>query len=264
MVSVIAVVVVGILLGLFGGGGSLLILPVLVYLVGLSPIVATSYSLLIVGVAALIGAVGQLREGLVNFSSAIGFGVPSVVGVFLARIVVLPLIPDRLYESESFSLTKDALVMSIFCAMVFGCAYTMIRRRPEHPEKTGEERRERLFVTILAGPVVGFVTGFVGAGGGFLIVPALIVLLRMPVREAMATSLFVIALKSLLGFLGDTLILDVIDWWLLLKLTLAATLGIHLGVRLNRKIPADKLKAGFGWVVLLIGAMILIREFLLT
>lgn len=263
MVSVIAVVVVGILLGLFGGGGSLLILPVLVYLVGLSPIVATSYSLLIVGVAALIGAVGQLREGLVNFSSAIGFGVPSVVGVFLARIVVLPLIPDRMYESESFSLTKDALVMSIFCAMVFGCAYTMIRRQPERPE-TGEEGRERLFVTILAGLVVGFVTGFVGAGGGFLIVPALIILLRMPVREAMATSLFVIALKSLLGFLGDTLILDVIDWWLLLKLTLAATLGIHFGVRLNRRIPADKLKAGFGWVVLLIGAMILIREFLLT
>ncbi|MEM8671952.1 MAG: TSUP family transporter [Planctomycetota bacterium] len=107
MVSFIAVVVVSILLGLFGGG-SLLILSVLVYLVGLSPALATSYSLLIVGVAALNGTFGHLRDGLVNFPSAMGLGVPLGISVFLARMVLLPSIPERLFESASYSLTKNA------------------------------------------------------------------------------------------------------------------------------------------------------------
>ena len=261
MISFVAVGFVGVLLGVFGGGGSLLILPLLVYLVGLSPVEATSYSLLIVGVAALIGAVDFLRKGLVNFSSVLGFGFPSIVGVFLTRTVLMHQIPDQLIDSESFSLSKNTLVMGVFCIMVLGSSYSMIRKRPERDETS--EHRQRLGITILAGFIVGLLTGFVGAGGGFLIVPALMFLLHLPVREAVATSLFVIALKSVLGFLGDTFMLDDIEWWLLLKLTVAAVIGILLGVRLNRRIPAEKLKTSFGWVVLLMGGLILVREFLL-
>ena len=257
MLSLLAVAIVGLLLGLLGGGGSLLILPILVYMVGLEPVAATSYSLLIVGVAALFGAINYWRQGLVSLPSVVSFGLPSVAGVFFIRLAIMPHMPAVLL-SEPIVITKNGFVMTIFAVIVFGSSYSMIHGRRSESSSHG---KASTVMSILAGALVGLVTGFVGAGGGFLIVPALLLLLKLPMREAVATSLFVIALKSILGFLGDVLVVEGIQWWLLVKMIAAAVIGIGIGVKLNRRVAADRLKAAFGWFVLAIGVLILVGEF---
>lgn len=261
LLSLIAIAVIGILLGILGGGGSVLILPLLVYLVGIEPVLATSYSLAIVGTAALVGASGYLRQGLVDSKAVFAFGIPSIVGVFLSRSLLMPAIPDVLFASAAFELTKNTLVMLVFAILILASGLSMIfkaRRNSESSDPQGPDRN--VLVSILAGVLLGVLTGFVGAGGGFMIVPALVFLLRIPIRHAIGTSLFVIAMKSLLGFFADALVLHGIQWSVLLQFIVVAVIGILVGVRLNRLVPAAKLKSGFGWMVLGVGIAVLIRE----
>ena len=254
-----AIAIVGLLLGLLGGGGSTLILPVLVYLVGQPAVEATSCSLLIVGVAAGFGAVGYFRKGLVDLSAVGMFGVPSILGVFVARLVVMPQIPPILYAGEQFELTRRAFILASFAVMVLASAFCMIRKseRRASEQTTGSTA----WKSVLAGLFVGLSTGLVGAGGGFMIVPALIIFLKMETRRAIATSLFVIAMKSLLGFAADVFIVSDLNWPQLAGFTLAAVVGILTGVRLNAVVDAERLKVAFGWLVLLIGIGILVKEF---
>jgi uncharacterized membrane protein YfcA len=266
MLSLLAVGIVGVLLGMLGGGGSVLILPILVYMVGIEPVVATSYSLVIVGISASFGAGGYVRKGLVNRQAVIAFGIPSVLGVFLTRLLILPNLPDEIVTLGSFQLTKNVFVMLIFAVMILFSAFAMIRGSSvTEPNLDGSDREATNSVTAMwsnvsVGFLVGALTGFVGAGGGFMIVPALVVFLKLPIRKAIATSLFIISMKSLLGFMGDLFVLDSIQWGLLIRFTIAAVVGIVLGVRLNEKIPTKQLKAAFGWTILVLGIAILIRE----
>lgn len=260
MLNYAAVAIVGFLLGLLGGGGSTLILPVLVYLVGISAVTATSYSLLIVGVAAAFGAAGYLRKGLVDLRAVVSFGLPSIVGVFLARMLIMPQIPETVFRVDSFELTRRGFILAVFAIMVLASAFSMIRQTNRSLEST-ETSAPTVWKSIVAGLIVGTSTGFVGAGGGFMIVPALIIFLKMGTRQAIATSLFVIAIKSLVGFCADVFIVAEVEWRLLLQFTSAAVFGILLGVRLNDSVDAERLKVSFGWLILMVGIGILIKEF---
>lgn len=260
IIGYFASALIGISLGLIGGGGSILTVPVLVYLFHQDPVLSTSYSLFIVGATSLVGAYPKYREGLIDLRTAFVFGIPSIVAVYLTRLLLVPAIPDVIFTLPSFTLTKSIFTLVLFAVLMIAAALSMIRRKkgPEiaHPK---ENRTYNYPLILLEGLVVGALTGLVGAGGGFLIIPALVLLSGLPMKEAVGTSLLIIAAKSLIGFTGDLGYFD-IDWKLLLPVTAIAIAGIFIGNRLTRKVDGEKLKTGFGWFVLVIGAYIIVRE----
>lgn len=258
----IASVLIGVSLGLIGGGGSILTVPVLVYLFHVNPVLATSYSLFIVGLTSLIGAYPKYRHGLVDLKTAIIFGIPSIAAVFLTRKFLMPVIPEQLFSVGSFTITKPILIMILFALLMVAASVSMIRNGIKVSDEN-ELRRFNYPMILLEGTVVGILTGLVGAGGGFLIIPALVLLSKLPMKMAVGTSLLIIAAKSLIGFTGDLSHYS-IDWKLLLFVTLAAIGGIFLGNGLNNRIPGEKLKKGFGWFVLVMGIYILVKELMLN
>ena len=249
---------IGLVLGLIGGGGSILTVPLLVYVLDIEPVQATAYSLFLVGTTALFGTVQNTRSGLVDFKTAFIFSLPAFIAVYATRALLLPNIPAVLYKNETWTLTKDLAIMVFFAAIMVLAAFSMIRNTQK--EKTSVHKRKGVYVWIgLEGIVVGIITGIVGAGGGFLIIPALVLFGGLPVKKAIATSLLIIAIKSLIGFLGDLQHLT-IDWNFLLFFTFLSILGIFIGGYLNRYISGQKLKTLFGWFVLLMGVGILLKE----
>lgn len=258
----VASVFIGIALGIIGGGGSILTVPVLVYLFKIDTILATAYSLFIVGITSAIGSVPYFRKGLVNIKTAIIFGTPSIIAVFLTRAYVIPAIPESLFRIGSFDMTKDILIMLLFAFLMIFASYSMIKKEEI---KTNEEIREQKFdypVILLEGTIVGGITGLMGAGGGFLIIPALVLLSKLPMKEAVGTSLIIIASKSLIGFLGEERWGE-INWTFLNTISLFAIIGIFIGSALSKKIDEIKLKPLFGWFVLLMGIYIILKETLL-
>ncbi len=253
-------IIIGISLGLIGGGGSILTLPVLVYLLGISPVLSTAYSLFVVGSTSLVGSFTYMKKNLVSYKTAIIFAIPSFIAVFLTRKFLMPAIPDVLLEVGSFELTKDIAIMLFFGIVMLMASYSMISdKKPENTES--ETLKYNIPVIALEGAVVGTLTGIVGAGGGFLIIPALVLLVRLPMKMAVGTSLLIIAAKSLFGFLGD-LGNQVIDWQFLLIFTAMSIIGIFIGSFLTKFIPSDKLKKSFGWFVLLMAIYIIAKELL--
>ena len=254
-------VLVGISLGLIGSGGSILTVPILVYVMAVEPVLATAYSLFVVGATALVGGIRNAMEGKVDFRTAIVFGIPSIAAVYLTRAYLIPLIPDALFSVGDFQLTKSVALMVLFAVVMMMASVSMIR-----PSKQGEDNgssatiRYNYPMILLEGSLVGILTGLVGAGGGFLIIPALVLLARMPMKLAVGTSLFIIAAKSLLGFLGDLQNSEAIDWLLLSLFTAFSVVGIFIGTFLSKKIDGGKLKTAFGWFVLVMGVYILIKE----
>lgn len=256
-----ASVLIGVSLGLIGGGGSILTVPVLVYLFGVEPVMATAYSLFIVGTTSLVGVWPKYREGMVNFKTAFIFGIPSILSVYATRAWLVPAIPDPVFSLGSVVVSKAMLLMGIFALLMVFAAFSMIRGNSQGKEDV--PAKEQVFnypMIILEGAVVGILTGLVGAGGGFLIIPALVLFSKLPMKQAVGTSLVIIAAKSLFGFLGD-LSHSVLDWALLSSVTVLATIGILIGNRLSRQVDGQMLKKAFGWFVLLMGAYILAREF---
>lgn len=253
-------IVIGISLGLIGGGGSILTVPVLVYLFHADPVVSTSYSLFIVGITSLLGAFPKFRDDLVDLRTAIVFGIPSILSVYITRYYVVPAIPDPVMETGGFVLSKGGMMMLVFSLLMIASAVSMIRtpgvRRDAVPRK---DRKYNYPVIFAEGLLVGMLTGLVGAGGGFLIIPALVLICGLPMKEAVGTSLLIIAAKSLIGFLGDAGQYT-LNWELLLAVTLAASVGIFIGNHLSKKINGEKLKKGFGWFVLLTGLFIIWKE----
>jgi len=261
----IAAIVIGISLGLIGGGGSILTVPVLVYLLGISPVLATAYSLFVVGSASLVGAFNNLKKGLVSVKTAIIFAIPSFLTVYATRLWVVPSIPDQLVTIGTFDLTKDIAIMVFFAAIMLAAAVSMIRnkRKDVADESETKELKFNYPMIVLEGVVVGFLTGIVGAGGGFLIIPALVLLARLPMKLAVGTSLFIISIKSIIGFMGDLQAGQAIDWPFLLIFNGLAIVGIFVGGHLSNFIPGQKLKKGFGWFVLIMAVYIILKELLL-
>ena len=256
-----AAILIGISLGLIGGGGSILTVPVLVYILGVNPVLATAYSLFVVGSTSLVGAATYMKKGLVNYKTALVFAVPSFIAVFLTRKFLVPALPDPLFTLGEAIITKNIGIMVFFALIMLAASYSMITAKKCVDCDEDEPVEFNFPMIALEGSVVGVITGIVGAGGGFLIIPALVLLAKLPMKMAVGTSLLIIAAKSLIGFLGD-LSTQTIDWQLLLIFTALSIVGIFIGSALSKKINEKVLKTGFGWFVLIMGIYIITKELL--
>lgn len=260
----LASALIGISLGLIGGGGSIMTVPVLVYLFGISPILATSYSLFIVGSTSLVGAFNSYRKGLVNIRTALLFGLTSISTVFLTRKLIIPVIPVKILTIGEFILTQRMFTMVLFAMLMLIASAAMIRTgaSPADKDEADKENRQmNLPKLLLFGIAIGLATGILGAGGGFLLIPTLVLLVGLPMKEAIGTSLLIIALNSLIGFTGD-LGHFTMNWSFLLKITSIAIAGILAGGYLNKRVDGARLKKGFGAFVLIMGICIICKELL--
>lgn len=249
---------IGISLGLIGGGGSILTVPVMVYLFGITPLMATSYSLFIVGTTSLVGAYQNWKNDLVNLKTALLFGLSSITTVFIIRKYFIPLIPEHLFSIAGFPVSSNMVTMILFALLMVLASFSMISKKntkaPTHTVGSGNTLR-----LLIYGAGIGITTGMLGAGGGFLLIPTLVILLGLPMKEAVGTSLMIIALNSLVGFAGDLGHFP-IDWSFLLKVSAIAVVGVFLGIFLNKIIDGGKLKKGFGWFLFLMGGYIILKE----
>ena len=252
----IASIFVGVILGMLGGGGSILSIPILVYLFDIEPVRASAYSLFIVGMTSLIGSIPKYRDHLVNLRIGTLFGIPSILAIFLTRKWFIPLIPEDVFIWGDFILTKRLLLLGVFAILMILAALPMIRGQKEI---SSEKKKFRTFLVIIEGSLIGFLTGLVGAGGGFLIIPALVFLTGLPFKTAVGTSLFIIAINSLMGFVGDLLNYSM-PWTFLILITSLAILGILIGSHFSNRFSGQTLKRSFGWMILSVGFSILIKE----
>ncbi|GAC1593003.1 MAG: sulfite exporter TauE/SafE family protein [Ginsengibacter sp.] len=256
----IAALFIGISLGLIGGGGSILTVPVLVYLFGVNPVLSTSYSLFVVGSTSLVGAFNNYLKGLVRIKTALLFGLSSITTVFLTRKFLIPIIPKHIATIGGFNVTQSIVTMVLFAILMVVASLSMISSKTEIKNKESvDDKKIDLPKLLMYGVAIGIATGLLGAGGGFLLIPTLVLLVRLPMKEAVGTSLFIIALNSLIGFTGDLGHFNM-DWLFLFKVTTIATAGIFVGTLLGKKISGQGLKKGFGWFVLVMGIYILTKE----
>lgn len=265
----IASILIGISLGLIGSGGSILTVPVLVYLFSVDPLLATTYSLCIVGVSSIAGVISRLRQKLLDLKVILVFGAPSILGVFIARKFILHAIPDQFSILPNTLISKGSFIMLFFATLMLASALSMILGKQQ--EEVATQKPVYGISLAIVGVLEGMVTGIVGAGGGFLIIPALVILGKLPMKKAIASSLFIITIKSLVGFSGDIMHVNMlwtaplngkaISIQFLIIIISLATLGIISGNYLNKTIDGAKLKKGFGWFVLLMSLFILFEQF---
>lgn len=260
IVGYIASVLIGVSMGLIGGGGSILTIPILVYLFAVSPTLAISYSLFIVGFTSLVGAYNNYRRGLVNFKTVLLFGSSSVTTVIIVRKFIIPLLPDVFFKIGFFNVTHAIFVMVFFAILMLAASISMIKNKKIYDNNRASKKNP--WILVFYGVLIGLVTGFLGAGGGFLLIPALVILMKLPMKEAIGTSLLIIALNSLIGFLGD-IGRHIIDWRLIIIVTTIAIGGIFIGSYFNQKVDSEKLKKGFGWFILIMGIYIIVKEIVL-
>lgn len=250
---------IGIVLGITGGGGSILTVPILVYILNYNPIIATAYSLFIVGTTSGFGTIQNFKKGLVVPKTALQFAIPSVIGVYLTRKFIVPEIPDVILYFGSAQLSKETFLMVLFAVVMFMAAYSMLKTRKEE-ETVNVETKSLLVVTIQLF-FVGILIGLIGAGGGFLIIPALLKFAKLPMKKAIGTSLLIITINSLIGFTGDVQNME-IDWIFLISFTTFSVIGIFIGLYIQHYINEKHLKKIFGFFVLIMSFFILYKEIL--
>ena len=248
---------IGIVLGLTGGGGSILTVPVLVYILNFNPIIASSYSLFIVGITSLFGTLINFKKGNVVLKTGLLFAIPSLISVYITRKYIVHTIPEIIIQNSYFTITKDLFLMVLFAVVMFFAALSMLKT----PTSEIVENKTNLFIIIFQIFCVGILIGLIGAGGGFLIIPALVHFAKLPIKKAIGTSLFIIACNSLIGFSGDVQNINP-DWSFLFKFASFAMTGIFLGIYLSRFFNEQSLKKIFGWFVLTMAVFILTKEIL--
>ncbi|MBX9806705.1 MAG: sulfite exporter TauE/SafE family protein [Flavobacteriaceae bacterium] len=262
LIGYILAVFVGMTLGMLGSGGSILSVPILVYVMGIEPTLATAYSLFVIGTTSLVGGIHKAKQKLVDFYKVVLFGIPAVISVFITRKIIVPRIPDIIFSTEYFTLTKSVLIMVVFAIVMIFASVRMIK--PLKGKIVTEDVQINYFKIALMGILIGLISGFVGAGGGFLIVPTLLFFAKTPMKMAVGTSLFIVSAQSLIGFTGDIMSNQIIDWKLLEYFTLASIIGIFIGDFIAKKVEDNTLKTSFGWFVLAMGIYIIIRELFLS
>ena len=248
---------IGIVLGLVGGGGSILTVPLLVYFLGYNPVVATAYSLFVVGSSSLIGVYKKHQKKLVDFKTGLAFSFPSFLAVYVMRRYVVPNIPDIIYSYNKFVLTKEIAIMVFFALVMLAASISMIKTKKNLPTVF---IKQPYYKTFIQGLVIGGITGLIGAGGGFLYVPALVLWAGLSMKNAVGTSLVIVSINSIIGFLGDLHSLNT-NWVFLLTFSFLTILGVLLGDYLSKYISNKKLKKGFGWFILIMAVYIIIKEF---
>lgn len=260
----IASVLMGLSLGLIGGGGSILAVPILVYLFDVNPVLSTSYSLFVVGLTSLIGSYSHFKKGNLDLKTALIFGLPSIVSVYVVRKFVVPIIPDPVFTIGEILITKSIFVLILFSLLMVVAALSMIRKNKREVTDCQQKIKYNIPIILGEGILVGAITGLVGAGGGFLIIPTLVLFGGLCMKKAVGTSLLIIALKSLIGFTGDLGSGLELDVQFMLIFAGFATIGIIAGTLISKYISNQKLKPAFGWFVLVMGLYIISKELLLT
>jgi uncharacterized membrane protein YfcA len=258
LITLLIAFLIGTVMGLTGAGGSILAVPVFTYLLKLDILTATGYSLFVVGITSLFGALKNIIKGDIELKPALYFSIPSLVTVIVTRGTIVPLIPDIIFSSESVVLAKQSLLLGLFALLIFYAAYSMLKKRPE-PEK---DKPFEIKPLMMQGAVLGVIMGLLGAGGGFMVVPVLVLMAGMEMKKAIGTSLMIISVNALSGFIAGASGLETIDWMFLLKFTTLMVAGIFTGSYLTSKIDGKKLKTGFAWFITGVGIYILLREFL--
>jgi uncharacterized membrane protein YfcA len=256
LIGYLSAIIIGLSLGLIGGGGSILTIPILVYLFKIDPELATSYSLFIVGITSLTGCISHYRMGNLQIKAALYFAIPSIVSILIIREVIFPQIAETLFSIASYQVSKSFLIMIIFSLLMIAASVSMIRKN-EVSTTTGKTNFMQLGII---GFFIGIVTGFLGAGGGFLIIPALLFFAKLPMKQAIGTSLLIIFINSSIGFGGDLYIGTPIDYGFLLIISSIAFIGMLIGTQLSKRIDGAKLKPIFGWFVLVMGIYIITKE----
>lgn len=249
---------IGIVLGLTGGGGSILTVPVLVYILNFNPIIASSYSLFIVGMTSTFGTLINFKKGNVVLKTGLLLAIPSLISVYITRKYIVHTIPEILIQNSYFTITKDLFLMVLFAVVMFFAALSMLKT----PTSEVVENKTNLFIIIFQIFCVGILIGLIGAGGGFLIIPALVHFAKLPIKKAIGTSLLIIACNSLIGFSGDVQNINP-DWYFLFKFASFAMTGIFIGIYLSGFFNERSLKKIFGWFVLTMAVLILTKEILL-
>ncbi|CAH8296612.1 hypothetical protein EV196_11117 [Mariniflexile fucanivorans] len=249
--------IIGTVLGLIGGGGSILTVPLLVYLLGYNPVVATAYSLFVVGTSSIFGVYKKHKKKLVDFKTGLAFSFPSFLAVYFTRRYLVPNIPEEVFNLNGYIITKEIAIMVFFAIVMLAASTSMIK---EKKNTTQTFIKQVYYKTFIQGLVIGVITGLIGAGGGFLYVPALVLWAGLSMKNAVGTSLVIIAINSIIGFLGDLHALNT-DWVFLLTFSGLTILGVFLGDYLSKYISNKKLKKGFGWFIMVMAIYIMIKEF---
>ncbi len=253
-----AAFIIGLVLGLIGGGGSILTVPVLVYLLGINPVIATAYSLFIVGMTSAFGTILNYKKGLVEIKTGLKFAIPSLAAIYLTRKFLVHLLPEKLLTVGEITITKEFFLMALFAIVMMLASFSMIY---DKKVKKNPEANPNIYITFFQMFLVGIIIGLIGAGGGFLFIPALIYIAKLPIKKAVGTSIFIIAINSLVGFSGDICNINP-DWYFLLIFTFISILGIFVGIYVNKFINEKSLKKSFGWFVLFMSVFILVKEIL--
>jgi hypothetical protein len=250
----------GIVLGLIGAGGSALTMPIMVYIFHITPVLASTYSLFIVGLTSLFGSITHIKNDNVKWRLVIQFGIPSIIAIFLTRAYLLPLLPNVLFVIHKFQFTKDFLVLILFSVVMIAASFSMIQKSRNNEEIRNLNPKYNQIKMNFTGIFVGLITGLVGAGGGFLIIPVLIYTGKLPMKKATATSLMIITINSILGFLSDKQGIRRIDWLHMAIFASLAIIGIFIGIKLSNKISSQQLKPMFGWFILAMGVYIILQQ----
>ena len=249
---------IGFSLGLIGGGGSILAIPMLVFFFSIDPLIATTYSLFIVGLTAISGSIDHYRMRNIDYKTVFLFGIPSVIVLFIMRRWLLGMIPSTIMHAGSWVLSKSLFIMIIFSITMLIAGWSMVKKNTyvRSSEKFSYSR------LVMQGCITGAITGFIGIGGGFIIVPSLVLFAGLPMKKAIGTSLVIITINCLVGILGNIEVVESLNFIFLSILALLAVIGILIGTWSIRFVPDKQLKPVFGWIILILSAVIFVRIFL--
>jgi uncharacterized membrane protein YfcA len=252
---------IGLALGTLGSGGSILTVPIMVYLMNVSPVDATGYSLFVVGTTSLIGFLNFSRKGKVEIKTAVIFAIPSLICVFLTRKFLVPSIPEHIHFFGQSDMSRDKFFMILFALLMLFVAAKILLGGKNISSEEVSTHRKNYGVLILSAVVAGFLTGFLGVGGGFIIIPSLMFFGKVSPKMSIGTSLLIIACNSFIGFMSEMIHRsEEIDYFFLLTFSAISVIGVLIGFKILTKITSLQLRNAFGFTVLLVGIYIFFRE----
>lgn len=248
IIGYILAIIIGLSMGIMGSGGSIMTLPIFVYLFHIDPSHALVYSLFTIGVTALLGSINHIKNKQIDYRSTFLFIIPSLLFIYLTKQLILPYIPTTFHFGKT-DINSSQIIMFLFAFVILSSSYAMINMNHESFSKN----KLSYFKIMLTGAFIGLLTSLFGAGGGFIIVPALVVLLGNSIHQATSTSLFIIAINSIFGFLTNYIHFYDVNWTTLIIFTVITLIGLIIGIQIKPKLNSQKMKISFGYILGIIG-----------